>query len=214
MKMFNMYFFNNLRRIVYIFFRITNGPNRLSNNFDDIVEGKVFVDVGAYVGEWTQQAISAGARKVIAYEPIINFSSSDIFKNHKVTLLNYFISEQSVDDHFYIDGLATSTAGSGLNKLDGDLITVSGHPIAVSEENEIRNNETVIKINIEGGEYDLIKYLEHKELISEFEYIFIQTHPLQSNTKKNLRLLSNSLRKTHKLIFNYPLIWQIYERKN
>ena len=70
----------------------------------------------------------------------------------------------------------------------------------------------LIKINIEGGEYALIKRLIDKGLINRFSNIQVQFHDFIPNAKELRNKLRTQLEKTHKLTYDFPFVWENWQR--
>ena len=68
------------------------------------------------------------------------------------------------------------------------------------------NKIDLMKINIEGGEYDLLFCLIEKDLISRINNLQIQFHSFVPNAKNNREKIINLLKKTHKKTKHYKHI--------
>jgi len=70
----------------------------------------------------------------------------------------------------------------------------------------------LIKINIEGGEYELLEKMIISNLIKRFDNIQIQFHRFIANAFTKRRLIQKGLSKTHYLTYNYPFIWENWKK--
>lgn len=124
--------------------------NSIELNSDDIV-----VDIGAYAGTYSVKAARSGVRKVIAYEP-----TPYIFKILRMNLEpNMEIYEQAVSNEFC---KKTFYLSKGIGVTNSLVPSNSKIPITVDclPYSYAIQNATVVKIDIEGGEYyidDLIQ---------------------------------------------------------
>ncbi len=75
------------------------------------------------------------------------------------------------------------------------------------------NNIELLKINIEGAEYDLLKYLYEKNFLPKINHIQIQPHDFENESLGNLLELHRNLHKTHNLKLSYPFVWDFWQRK-
>lgn len=67
----------------------------------------------------------------------------------------------------------------------------------------------LLKINIEGAEYELIGYLLEKDLIDRIENIQVQFHLVEGMECEKLYLqISEGLKKSHRISWRYPFVWE------
>lgn len=72
-------------------------------------------------------------------------------------------------------------------------------------------NVALVKMNIEGGEYELLRHmLPH---IGEVKYLQVQFHLIDGmDCEKLYKDIATELSKTHKLMWRYPFVWESWER--
>ena len=70
-----------------------------------------------------------------------------------------------------------------------------------------------MKINIEGGEYDLLEDFIQSGEIKKIINIQVQFHYFITGAKTRMRKIQKSLRKTHVLTYQYPFIWENWRIK-
>ena len=66
----------------------------------------------------------------------------------------------------------------------------------------------MIKINIEGSEYDLLEHLIETYFIANIGNIQVQFHNFIDNAKERMRNIQTNLAKTHKLTYQYEFVWE------
>lgn len=71
----------------------------------------------------------------------------------------------------------------------------------------------LIKLNIEGGEYAVLKKLIDSGLICKFKHIQVQFHLNVPNARKKYKELVKQLRHTHTRQWCYPFVWESWQRK-
>ena len=79
-------------------------------------------------------------------------------------------------------------------------------------ENEI-NNIDLIKINIEGGEFELLEYLLAAGLITLFDNIQVQFHDFVPDAEKRMKAIQQKLALTHYPTYQYEFVWENWKRK-
>ena len=71
----------------------------------------------------------------------------------------------------------------------------------------------LIKINVEGGEYSLLERMIDKQIIENFKNIQVQFHKFFPNSAQRRNAIRNALSKTHFITYDYPFIWENWQRK-
>lgn len=93
---------------------------------------------------------------------------------------------------------------------DGPKTTYKCVDIAPYLQEEI----ALVKINIEGSEYNLIKYIIDKGLIKKIDELQVQFHLIEGvDCIMFYSLLALELSKTHELTWQYPFCWENWRRK-
>lgn len=70
----------------------------------------------------------------------------------------------------------------------------------------------LVKINIEGAEYDLLDYILSKGLHKNIKYLQVQFHQVEGmDYLTRYEQIKNILQTTHKLQWRYPFVWESWE---
>ena len=69
-------------------------------------------------------------------------------------------------------------------------------------------------MNIEGSEYKLLNEIIDSGYIENINFLQIQFHSFVNDSKELRRLIREQLSKTHKCIFNYPFLWESWQKTN
>jgi len=75
------------------------------------------------------------------------------------------------------------------------------------------SNVDLMCINIEGGEYRYLNDLITSGLVKKVDHLEIQFHNFVPNAKKLRKDLRMKLSETHKCNFNFPFIWERWDKK-
>jgi hypothetical protein len=76
------------------------------------------------------------------------------------------------------------------------------------------NKIDLIKINIEGGEYPLLKRMIETNIIEKCTDIQVQFHNFYPNATQLRNEIRDSLQKTHFLTYDYPFVWENWRKKD
>lgn len=79
------------------------------------------------------------------------------------------------------------------------------------DAHDIKNID-VLKINIEGPEYELVEHIINSNMISRINYLQIQFHDFVDESLVKLLMMHRLLSKTHALEFSYPFVWDQWKR--
>ena len=66
----------------------------------------------------------------------------------------------------------------------------------------------LMKVNIEGGEYDLLERLIQTDLIRIITNLQVQFHEISSDSRARMERIQDRLRKTHSPTYQYTFIWE------
>lgn len=74
-------------------------------------------------------------------------------------------------------------------------------------DNNIRGID-LMKINIEGAEYDLLEHLIDTGFVEHIKNIQVQFHDFVPNAEQRMRRIQQRLQQTHSLTYQYPFVWE------
>ena len=70
----------------------------------------------------------------------------------------------------------------------------------------------LLKINIEGGEYDLLPNLIASGWIERITDIQVQFHDFVPDAIAKTQRIQESLRRTHRITWMFPMVWENWTR--
>ena len=172
------------------------------------------VDVGAYVGEWSGPVAVRSGAHVYAFEPGPPFYAklAGVAARHpNVTAFPY--------------GLGAQTQRARLSLADGPGAAVVAGDAGQGAEIEIRDVVAVfeelgldaidlLKVNIEGGEYDLFDRLIETGRLADVDIVLVQFHEWHPHAYGRRRAIRRALRRTHDELWNYPWIFECWRRRS
>lgn len=151
-----------------------------SLNLDNL---NVVIDIGANVGLFTKYMLCKNAKKVFCYEPnkLAFYSlSKNYMNNNSVSLNNLAVSTNNDKLRLYLDPnntLVSSAKRNTFNFYDVDSITLK----QIFIQNNI-DKVDLIKIDIEGMEYDLVEHMDD-EIFDKVNSFIIEYHDIESMDK-------------------------------
>jgi len=72
----------------------------------------------------------------------------------------------------------------------------------------------LVKMNIEGSEYELLDEIIDSGCIGKIKHLQIQFHNFVEDAPRKRKEIRNKLKMTHVNKFNYPFIWERWDIKN
>jgi FkbM family methyltransferase len=178
---------------------------RFSIPLDD---DSLVLDIGAYIGEYALALAKKNNAQIESFEPVPFFAqlcreNTRAYKN--VHVHEFGLSNADFEANMAVDGLASS-----IYRTTEKSITAKFRDICdFIEENDIKE-VSLAKINIEGGEYDIIPYLIYKKKIGMFRNLMVQFHLIQEGDINRYNAIRLLLEKTHQLEWRYPFIWELW----
>ncbi|HXY18116.1 MAG TPA: FkbM family methyltransferase [Candidatus Nitrosopolaris sp.] len=166
-------------------------------------------DVGGYLGEWAQPIYKRYGCRIEVFEPVASFANKieKKFKNsRKVKVYNFGLGASDRKTKINLEGASSSTLKSTSVK---ETIQI----VAADKIIKVTDRIDLMKINIEGGEYELLEHLIETGLIKNVADIQVQFHIFVREAPQKRQRLQSRLSKTHHLTYNYPWIWENWRRK-
>ena len=181
-----------------------NGDKTLRLDYDLGQESIVF-DLGAYEGQWASDIFARYCCTIHCFEPVKAFAENietRFAKNGKIFAHHFGLS--NADKKVKISHNATASSifrGEGKEEIYLAKATdfLSRHNI---------NRIDLMKVNIEGGEYDLAGHLIETGFVKNIVNLQIQFHDFVPNAKERMTKIQRGLEKTHKLTYQYEFVWE------
>jgi FkbM family methyltransferase len=176
-------------------------------------ENSTVLDLGGYHGEFSNIIFNKYKSKIQIYEPIKNHFDfiCDFFKgNSSIKVFNVAVSDKT--GVCYLSNKGTASSVVSIGETDGCEIVKSRDILEIISE--IGNSKIdLIKINIEGGEYDLLDRVISGDKIKQFSNIQVQYHNFFPDSNDRRDSINNKLKETHFNTFCYPFIWENWRLK-
>ena len=80
------------------------------------------------------------------------------------------------------------------------------------EKNDITNID-LMKINIEGGEYELLDRMLEENLVKVVDNLQIQFHDISPESHSRMMTIQKGLERTHSPTYQYRFIWENWKRR-
>ncbi|WP_020405003.1 FkbM family methyltransferase [Hahella ganghwensis] len=189
------------------------GDETLRLNYPSLNQDSVVLDLGGYVGDFAYEINKKYGCKVYVFEPHPDFYERCVHRfadNKNIMPLNFGIADEN---GFFL--LSDS--------VDGSSFLNRNHQKKQGVECEIREFFSVLsdldiehvdlmKINIEGGEYPLLKHIADKDKLTIVEEYQIQFHNFIKGAISKRNSIVSALSKTHKRVWCYTFVWENWKK--
>ncbi|MCJ7575557.1 MAG: FkbM family methyltransferase [Dehalococcoidia bacterium] len=188
-----------------------NGDKTLRLNYDLDGNSLVF-DMGGYEGQWASDIFSKYCCTIHVFEPVIEFADKiekRFSRNRKIFVHKFGLSNGSKKA-----AIALAQDGSSLFRQGKQTREISlVRAVDFLRENNIQNIE-LMKINIEGGEYDLLDHLIDTGFVRHIKNIQVQFHDFVPNAELRMTGIQQRLQETHALTYQYSFVWENWRLKD
>jgi len=171
-----------------------NQKEEIRYQYDNLDKNSIVIDLGAYVGLWAQKINDKFGSKVHAYEAVEEFYN-------RCTNLK-FINAPLMDNVIFHNAAVTCKTGKGIMHVCDEGSTL--------EEFDIVH---LLKMNIEGVEYDLLDRICDTNTISKIDRLQIQFHKDVENSEERLDKIFEKLKNTHTCYFDSTWRWSFWRKK-
>lgn len=189
-----------------------NGPE-LRLNYPELYNNNdiQMIDLGGYHGDWTKlmcERYNNDNRQILVhfFEPL----QDPTFKTSTKCIINK------------IRAVATTKDGQVRMVESKDASHISDYGKEVDSIDFIRwmkyechGDVDILKMNIEGSEYDILEKLIENNLISRFKNIQVQFHQQGvHNARERMTRIQDELRKTHHITWHFDFVFENWKRIN
>jgi FkbM family methyltransferase len=176
----------------------------------DLNENSICLDLGAFHCEWSLKISEMyNNPKIYAFEAtpsIFEIGSESIKNNSNIKLFNYGVGGKNEICKINIgpaQGVSTSLFVVTDNQVDVNIRSIS----EVFNEIDIEFVD-LMKINIEGSEYDVLESLIEHNLHTKIKNLQIQFHRIGENYESRYFNIQEKLSKSHKVTYQFSYIWE------
>ena len=165
------------------------------------------LDVGGYRGEFSAEACWRFGARCLVVEPVPSFAEGLREKfagNGRVRVLEAALgaAEGTLDLGLAADGTSAFKQGAktvSARQVDAAALVEKERPIAL------------LKLNIEGGEYEVLERLIGAGLLGAIPSVLVQFHDVAEDSKRRRDAIRAALAGSHGEVFSYPFVWERWD---
>jgi FkbM family methyltransferase len=171
----------------------------------------IVLDLGGYEGQWASDLFSRYQCRILVFEPVKAFAKNikqRFLLNGKISVFDFGLGATTRKESISISKDGSSIFREASEKEEIEI--VDSYDWLTKESLGIVD---LIKINIEGGEYELLEKLIDTGLISKIKNIQVQFHDIMADSSRRMESIQKKLEKTHFLTYQYRFVWENWKIK-
>ena len=171
----------------------------------------VVMDLGGYRGDWANEIHSRYQCRVHVFEPVLSFADG---------IVRRFSDNAAIEVHPYGLGRSSRTESIGLSADASSMFQQNGQRESIQlqdvaewfQQHQV-DRVALMKINIEGGEYELLERLLETRLASQIDNIQVQFHNIAEDSPSKMKQILQRLGDTHAPTYQYDFVWENWQHK-
>lgn len=176
----------------------------------------VVIDIGAFTGNWAQSVADLYDSTVYSFEPnprSFERLAQRSLRNPKLHPLPYGLGDRDEEVDFVLGGVNSTVAFEHLT-LDNATPQVRAHLADVKRiwDEFGWGRVDLVKIDVEGAEYDLLDRVIEQGLQHQVRCFLIQFHEWHPAAYARRRKIIRELEKTHRLEWKFDFVWEKWVR--
>lgn len=174
----------------------------------------IVFDVGGYHGDFAAAIDKKYGCKIYIFEPVPEFYQGCVARfrgNENIICLNYGLS--NADGYLDIH-LAENASSFSSPHAKGELQRVEIRSVVECIRQLGINRIDLMKINTEGGEFEVIPAMLDSGDVEKIQYLQVQFHNFVKDAASRRNAIRTQLAQTHTEMWNYEFVWESWKRKS
>jgi FkbM family methyltransferase len=180
----------------------------------DLDSSSMVFDVGGYEGDWASEIAGRYGCTIHIFEPVPEFATKiqeRLGKNAKIHVHAFGLAASGRTEPMRVNADSSSIFRAFTGQEANQVVRLLDIT-EFFERHQIRSVD-LLKINIEGGEYELLERLVQTGEIMNIRNVQVQFHDFVENAEQRMRALHDELERTHYLTYQFPFVWENWRRK-
>lgn len=178
----------------------------------DLTSDSLVIDVGGFEGQWASDIFSKYCCCIYIFEPVDEFADfieQRFANNPRVVVKRFGLAGANKKERITLSGDASSFHTDGGTTKIAQLVPASG----VLRDLGLDMID-LMKINIEGGEFELLDHLLTEGWISRIRHIQVQFHDFVPGATGKMQEIRERLAETHEPTYQYTFVWESWSLKS
>jgi FkbM family methyltransferase len=177
----------------------------------DLGPQSMVMDLGGYEGQWSSDIFSRYLCKIFVFEPVHKFAQqikTRFSKNPAIKVCPFGLGANTRKE-----SIGISADASSVYSTSSDMETIEIHDVQDWFITHKIDKVDLMKINIEGGEYELLERLCSTGLIKKIVNVQIQFHELGKWAPERMKKIQEVLSESHAPTYLYRFYWENWRKK-
>ena len=178
----------------------------------DLSKYSIVLDLGGFEGQWASDIFAKYLCQVHVFEPVKDYCeaiSKRFARNENIHVYPFGLGATRRKESISLAGDASSFVRPRVGAIEPSRSELMDIVAADEFLNEYcPGTIDLIKINIEGAEYELLEHLISCGIINRMINIQIQFHDFVPNAADRMHEIKRSLAFTHRLTYEFPFVWE------
>ena len=199
----------NSKCAAYLFWKLRNGDGTLRLDYP-LGRDSIVLDVGGFRGEWAAAIAERYSCRLLIFEPVAAHLATikSGMRNHSgIEIIGAGLAGRARETAISLGEEGSSTL---LQRERTEMIQLLD-VVDVFAEHGLQTVD-LMKINIEGGEYELLERMYSAGLMPRVQYFQIQFHDFVDNAQERMRAIRKMLSESHQVQYCYPFVWEGWVR--
>jgi FkbM family methyltransferase len=167
----------------------------------------VVLDAGGFKGQWASDLHGRFGCRIHVFEPVsahVEFLRHRFEGNDHITIYPYGLAARNGVASIGLEGPASSLFTGKPGRVEQIRL------VSIEEALSMVSASTIdlLKLNIEGGEYDVLKALLDSGQIGRVRFIQVQFHDTVEEAKARRASIQQALSRTHTKMWDFPFVWE------
>jgi len=177
----------------------------------DLNASSIVLDLGGYEGQWASDIYSRYCCTVHVFEPVQAYAENiqrRFAGNAHIQVYPFGLGATNTEIQIGLSNDGSSVFQKTAQTETGQLVEAK----AFFDRNGIGEID-LMKINIEGGEYEFLEYLLDTGLAVKIKNVQVQFHDFVPNAETRMKSIQERLSQTHSLTYQYEFVWENWRVK-
>lgn len=177
-----------------------------------LTKDSIVIDAGGYEGNFARLIGERYGCRVFVYEPIKEFFDAikkRLAANPNITVLNCAIGATERKETFGVKGDMTGIACTSNNREEEVQIVAIDQVLGLLAGTD--KQVDLLKLNIEGMEYEVLEALLERGLTHRFTNIQVQFHGHIPQAERRRDYIKNLMLMNHKITWDAEWVWTNFE---
>ena len=177
----------------------------------ELTPDSLVLDLGGYEGQWASDLYARQRCRIKVFEPVPEFAAAireRFRRNPDIEVFAFALGATPRRETISLGGASSSAYKSKAQKAEIEYVDVeqwfSTHGV---------DSVRLMKINIEGGEYELLERMIERGLTRRVQDIQVQFHNFSVDSAARMAAIQAALEATHVPTYRYRFVWENWRRR-